>query len=120
MPLIPHTNIHPPEIVQFCGSLEIQTESQAAAVSDPAERWRPIMDAAASIHYVDAFPIWLMGNHQCPRNIRMGFCLIAHLQILLFKPDGITLAAERATIAWHTSYGKSLGHNYRLSLELTQ
>jgi hypothetical protein len=96
--------------MKLCGSFETQANCQTAAVSDPAERWRSIMNGAPSLAKVHAFTVGFMSNHERTGNVGMGFRPVAHLHVFVFKPYGVTLAAEGATVARDMSNGKSLHH----------
>jgi hypothetical protein len=68
------------------------------------------MDAAASFIQIDTVAIRFVGEHQCPRNIRMRFCFVVGGSVFCFKSDGITLATDGAAVAGYLSYCEMFCH----------
>jgi hypothetical protein len=101
MSLVPYAKVQPANTMEFPCSLEVYPQSEAAAISTPTQRGRAVMDTAASFIQINTVAIRFVGKHQCPRDVRMWFCLIIFCPVFWKKSDGITLAAKRAAVAWH-------------------
>ena len=57
------------------------------------------MDAAPTALQIDALPVGLVGHHERPRDVGMGFGDVCFRVVFRQETDGITLAAEGASVA---------------------
>ena len=110
MSLIPYTNIQSVHEMKPSCRCEIYPQSEAAAISETAQRGCVIMDSAAISIQVNTFAIYLMSKHQCAlyKWMRLGFIL--HRRVLILKSDGVSLAAEGTAITWNICHRRSFCH----------
>ena len=96
--LVPHTNIQSTHSMKDRCPVEINPSRKTAAIGNPAQRRRPVMDAAASLIQIHTLGVRLVGDHQGSRNIRMRFSLIAHCQVFWLESYSIALTAQCASV----------------------
>ncbi len=97
--LIPHAEIQFSQGMQSPRCLEIQPGSDTPAIGRPAQRWRPIVNAAFVAIQVYAIAVRLVSKHQRAADIRVLFRQIVLSEISFLKSDGVTLTAQGASIA---------------------
>lgn len=108
--LVPHSDIHPPQEVEFLCGLEVNPNCQTSAVCAPAHRRRAAMNTASVFIQVYALSIRLVGDHKCARDVRVRLGPVIHCHVFCFKPDGVARATQSAAVAWDVTGCKLLLH----------
>lgn len=108
--MIPYAKVQPAHLMKCSCRVKVESESHAAAVSDPALQGGPAMDAAALVIQIDANAVRFVCDHQCTVDVRMWLRLIVCRLVFWLESDGIALATECTAVAGHLSHGELLGH----------